>query len=55
VIRRAWEWIRFGRITCVIKAVDGGVVSEEAYYGRGGRLVGYWAHGYWDPSMLYRG
>lgn len=54
-MKRFWRWLRFGRITSTVKSIDGGVVSEEAYYGRRGRLIGYWAYGYWDPSLPYRG
>ena len=38
-----------------IKAEDGGVVSEEAFYDEYGKLVGYWAYGYFDPSLPYQG
>ena len=50
-----WRWLRFGTIYEVIKAVDGGVASEIAYYGRFNRLIGYWAYGYFDPKYPYRG
>lgn len=54
-LRAAWLWLRFGRITEHVKAVDGGVVSEIEYRGWSGRRVGYWAYGFWDPRLPYRG
>ncbi len=54
-LRRLLNWIRFGSITSEIKSIDGGVVSERAYYGRGGVMIGYYAYGYWDPAMPYKG
>lgn len=54
-IKRFIQWIRFGKITSEIKSVDGGFVSEEAFYGRNGKIIGYWAYGSFDPSYPYRG
>ena len=51
----AWQWLRFGDITETVKSVDGGVVSEVEYRGRGGQIVGYWAYGYFDPAFPYKG
>lgn len=50
-----WQQVRFGRLTSVTMAVDGGQVSEEKIIGRFGRVVGYWAYGYYDPSLPYQG
>lgn len=52
-MRRVYNWIRFGMVHGVVKGEVGGVVSEIAYYDRRGRMVGYWAYGYFDPSMPY--
>lgn len=54
-LKKLWQWIQFGKITSEVKSVDGGHVSEVAYYGRNGVLVGYWAYGSFDPSYPYRG
>lgn len=55
-IRRACQWVRFGRISAVIVAYAGDhVVSEIKFTGRGGKIVGYWAYGYFDPALPYRG
>jgi len=54
-MRKLWKWIKFGKITAHTKAVDGGVVSEVAYIGRFGLIVGYWAHGSFDPQLPYQG
>ncbi len=53
--RRAWLWIRFGKVTSKVMDTINGIVCEEAYYGRGGQMVGYWAYGSWDPAMPYQG
>ena len=54
-LQAAWLALRFGQITCVVKAVDGGVPSEVEYRGRFDRVVGYWACGSFDPKLPYRG
>lgn len=53
--KEAWQQARFGTITETVKSVDGGVASEVEYRGRGGKVVGYWAYGDFDPKMPYRG
>lgn len=55
VLKRAWQRIRFGRVTEKVMSVDGGVVSEVAYVDRNGKIVGYWAYGSFDPSFPYKG
>jgi len=55
MVKKWWQWIRFGKIIEVVKSIDGGVVSELAYYDRFNRLVGYWAYGSFDPTLPYRG
>lgn len=47
------EWVRFGRITSITRAVDGGVASEIEYRGRFGRTIGYFSYGAYDPSLPY--
>lgn len=42
-------------ITEVIKSIDGGCVSEVEFLGRGGKRIGYWAYGQYDPSYPYQG
>ena len=54
-VKRAVEWLRFGDIRAETRSVDGGVASEIAFIGRGGKTVGYWAYGSFDPSFPYRG
>ena len=53
-IRRFWQWLRFGNVRADVRSIDGGAVSEVAYIGRFGRIVGYWAYGHFDPAMPYR-
>ena len=51
-----WLRLRFGKITGTVRGTAGdGVVSEIEYTGRGGKRIGYWAYGYFDPSLPYRG
>lgn len=51
-----WLWVRFGDVTERVVGYAGDhVVAEVEYIGRGGKVVGYWAYGYWDPSYPYRG
>lgn len=54
-LKQFWQWVRFGTLTEEVRSVDGGVVSEYAVFGRGGKMVGYWAYGGFDPSFPYRG
>lgn len=53
--KRAYQKVRFGDITETIKSIDGGVPSEIEFRGRGGKLIGYWAYGYYQPGMPYQG
>lgn len=55
MIKRFWIWLRFGEITEVIKSIDGGHVLEVEFLGRGGKRIGYWAYGYYDPIYPYQG
>jgi hypothetical protein len=55
-LHHTWQWIRFGDITeKVVDFAGDHVVAEVEYRGRGGKLVGYWAYGYFDPAMPYQG
>jgi len=54
-MKKLIKWIRFGKITEKVKAVDGGHASEIEYRGRFGKVVGYWAYGSYDPSLPYKG
>jgi hypothetical protein len=53
-IKRFLSWLRFGKVRAETRSVDGGMASEIAYIGRGGKIVGYWAYGHFDPAMPYR-
>ena len=50
-----WKWVRFGTITERIKDSINGIPCEIEYVVRWGRVVGFWAYGYWDPSGPYQG
>ncbi|WP_157643828.1 hypothetical protein [Burkholderia ubonensis] len=54
-MKQFWQWLRFGDITETVKTIDGGVASEVDYRCRGGKLVGYWAYGSFDPKLPYQG
>jgi len=53
--KRALEWVRFGKIRVEMRSAGDGEPSEIAFLGRGGKLIGYWAQGCYDPSLPYRG
>lgn len=54
--KRFYRYTRFGKITERIVATAGHcVVSEIEYLDRNGKVVGYWAYGYYDPSLPYQG
>ena len=49
-------WVRFGTITEHTTATAGdNVTAEVEYRGRHGKVVGYWAYGYFDPNLPYQG
>lgn len=54
-LKKWLRWLRFGRITCETKQVVQGVSAEEEYRDCRGRVIGYWAHGHWDPQYPYQG
>lgn len=54
-LRKFWRYIRWGKIKEITHAVDGGYASEVGYYDRFNRCIGYWAYGYWDLDMPYKG
>lgn len=55
-LRRVWLWIRFGKITERVTGTAGdNVPAEIEYVGRGGKVVGFWAYGYWHPNYPYQG
>lgn len=51
----SYGWVRFGTIVETIKSAEGSVVYEVEYRGRGNKVIGYWAHGYFDPKLPYQG
>jgi len=52
---RIVEWIRFGTIRSVVVDRIDYTVCEIKYLGRFNRCVGYWAYGYFDPELPYKG
>lgn len=54
-VKAVWNWIRFGKITSAVKADINGTACEVEFYGRGGKVIGYWAYGSFDPAGPYRG
>jgi hypothetical protein len=56
MIKRIWLWLRFGKITTKITGTAGdNVPAEIEYYGRRGRIIGFWAYGYFHPDYPYKG
>jgi hypothetical protein len=53
--RAAWEWIRFGDITEHVTDSIEGIACEVEYRGRAGKVVGFWAYGYFCHDYPYRG
>lgn len=48
------DWLYFGKITSKVKSYEGdGVVSEIEYRGRGDKVIGYWAYGFYDCFLPY--
>ena len=52
---KLWYWLRFGKIT--ERKISGGYgyCDEVEFVGRGGRVVGQWAYGRWNPAYPYKG
>ena len=56
LFRELWLYIRFGKITSEITDTAGyDVAAEIVYYGRGHKVIGFWAYGYFDPKYPYQG
>jgi|WetSurMetagenome_2_1015567.scaffolds.fasta_scaffold307084_1 hypothetical protein len=55
-IFRLISLIQFGKITEHIIATAGyNVPAEVEFRGRRGKVVGFWAYGYWHPEYPYKG
>ena len=54
-IKRIWHRIRFGKIKTKTIATVANVPAEIEYYGRRGKIIGFWAYGYFHPSYPYQG
>ena len=54
-MKRIIRWLRFGSITEHVRAIDCGVPSEIEFTGRFGKVIGYWAYGYYDLNYPYQG
>ena len=54
-LKDLYLWLRFGKITSKVKDRINGVVAEEAFYDQHGEIIGYWAYGYFDPNLPYKG
>ncbi|MDD3644373.1 MAG: hypothetical protein PHR19_02475 [Bacteroidales bacterium] len=55
LIKNLYIYIRFGEITSRVVDRTNGMPCEIAYYDRNGKMIGYWAYGYFDPEGEYRG
>lgn len=56
MLKRLWQWIRFGTISAhVVGTAGDNVAAEIEYRGRRGRVVGFWAYGSFDPNGPYQG
>ena len=45
---------RFGRVKEVVKESIDGIAAEVAFYNSKGKLIGYWAYGYYDPRLPFQ-
>jgi len=52
---KVFNWIRFGKVSKRVKDMINYTVCEEEFYGRNNKVIGYWAYGYYDPSLPYQG
>ena len=56
MLKKVWQWIRFGKIVEVQTKIDKkGSCYEVWYLGRFRRVVGIKVYGEWDKSLPYRG
>jgi hypothetical protein len=49
------HWVRWGKITEEVVDAIANVPCEIQYRDRNGTIIGYWAYGYFDPSLPYKG
>lgn len=49
------QWVRFGKVVAVVVDRIDNTVCEIKYTGRFNCVVGYWAYGYFDPKLPYKG
>ena len=54
-LKDLYLYLRFGRITSKVEERLEGVVSQECFYGRNGKVIGFWAYGNYDPNLPYKG
>lgn len=47
---------KYGEIKeVIVDTMDGWLVMETKYVDKNGEILGYWAHGYYEPFMPYQG
>jgi hypothetical protein len=54
-LKQFYIWYCYGKI--IERVVDrvNGIPCEIAYYNIEGDIVGFWAYGYWQPDLPYKG
>lgn len=55
LLGRLYVWVRFGKIKSRSVEFLNGHEAEIEYYNAKGCVVEYWAYGYYDPRLPYRG
>jgi hypothetical protein len=56
LIKKIWQWIKWGTLTEHITAYAGSnIPAEIEYHDRFGRTVGFYAYGDWHPNLPYKG
>lgn len=50
---RLIQWIKCGNIHYEVVDTINGEACEIKYIGRGNKIVGYWAYGFYDPFLPF--
>jgi len=55
LIRKLYNKLRFGAVYFITKeAINGHIAEYEVRRKKDNKLVGYFAYGYYDPSLPYK-
>ena len=54
-VKQGFFWLRYGTVQERVICRHEGTACEVEFTGRGGRVIGYWAYGVFDPRLPYQG